>query len=161
MSRFVRPETAVLTLDNGDQLTIRKRLTAGEQRASYARLYTAGVDGRMIGNPLDSGIALIEAYLLDWTLTDDDGHLVVIRPDPHRAPDLDTLRAVLDQLDFPSLVEIKEAIERHERAMVAARNAEKKTIPAGTTAPSPTSESPDDAAGRSTTSETLIPTTTH
>jgi len=161
MSRFVRPETATLTLDDGAQLTIRKRLTAGEQRAAYARLYTAGVDGRLVGNPLDSGIGLIEAYLLDWTLTDDDGHLVVIRPDPHRAPDLETLRAVLDQLDFASLVEIKEAIEAHERAMVAARNAEKKTIPDGKTPPSPISESRVDAAGPSTPSETLIPTTTH
>ena len=161
MSRFVRPETAVLTLDNGDQLTIRKRLTAGEQRAAYARLYHTGPDGRLTNNVLDSGIALIEAYLLDWTLTDDDGTKVDIRPDPHRAPDLDTLRAILDQLDYVSLVEIKEAIETHERATLAARNAEKKTIPAGATAPSPTSESLDAAAGPSTTSETLIPTTTH
>jgi hypothetical protein len=161
MSRFVRPETIVLTLDNGDQLTIRKRLTAGEQRAAYARLYQTGVDGRLINNMLDTGIALIEAYLLDWTLTDDDGRKVEIRPDPHRAPDLDTLRVVLDSLDYVSLVEIKDAIERHERAMQAARNAEKKTIPDGTIAPSPISESPDAAAGPLTTSETSIPTTTH
>lgn len=160
MSRFVRPETVVLTLDNGDQLTIRKRLTAGEQRAAYARLYTTGTDGRLKVDPLESGISLIEAYLLDWNLCDDDDEPVVIRPDKHRAPDLDTLRAALDSLDHASLLEIKDAIQTHERAMTAARDAEKKRIPTGATGSSPISASPAAVDGPSTTSDPLILMTT-
>jgi hypothetical protein len=161
MSRFVRPETAVLTLPNGDQLTIRRRLTAGEQIAAYAKLYTDGPTpgGRI--NPLETGIALIEAYLLDWTLTDDDGRLVPLRTDPHRAPEPATLRAALESLSYEDLVEIKEAIETHERTMAAERNAEKKRIQDGKKTSSPISASPDDADGPSTKSEILTLTTTH
>ena len=122
MSRFVRPDTRTLTLGNGDQLTVRARLTAGEQRASYARLYRPGVDGRLQMDPLQLGVGVILAYLLDWNLKDDAGQAVPIRD---LAPD--DLQRVVDALDPDSFAEIRTAIETHEAAMLAEREAQKKT----------------------------------
>jgi hypothetical protein len=121
MSRFVKPETRTLVLENGDQLIVRARLTAGEQRAHYARLYTL-LEGRYIANPFMTGIGLVLAYLLDWNLRDDHGNAVIIR-------DLatDDLERVIDSLDTVSFQEIKTAIEAHETAMLAEREAQKKT----------------------------------
>jgi len=125
MSRFVRPHTRTLTLANGDQLIVREQLTAGEQRAHFARVYTTTADGRLVVNPLMVGIGVVLAYLLDWTLRDDQDQLVAIRD---LSPD--DLQRVIDSLDTDSFKEIRAAVEAHEAAMVAAR-AEKKTTPAG------------------------------
>jgi hypothetical protein len=122
MSRFVRPNTRTLTLGNGDQLIVRERLTAGEQRAHYARRYTHDATGRLVVNPLTVGDGIVLAYLLDWNLRDDQGNAVLIR-------DLatDDLQRVVDSLDTESFQEIRSAIEAHETAMTTAREAEKKT----------------------------------
>ena len=122
MSRFVRPDTKTLVLANGDQLIVRARLTAGEQRAQYARMYTTGPDGRLQPNPLMLGVGMMVAYLLDWNLLDDAGQAVRIR-------DLsaDDLQQVLDSLDTASFQEIRQAIEAHDGAMAADRDQQKKT----------------------------------
>ena len=122
MSRFVRPETTTLTLANGDQLFVRTRLTAGEQRASFARMYSPNGDGGFRRNLLMVRMGTILAYLLDWTLTDDAGHRVEIRD-----LSLDDLQRVIDSLDVESFAEIGTAIDAHETAMLAQRDAEKKT----------------------------------
>ncbi|RPH52606.1 MAG: hypothetical protein EHM91_00065 [Planctomycetota bacterium] len=126
MSRFVRPQTRTLTLANGDQLIVRERLTAGEQRAQYARMY-AVVDGRPQVIPFAAGVGVVLAYLLDWTLADESGQRVEIRD---LAPD--ALQQVIDALDTTSFHEIRVAIEAHEAAMLADR-AQKKTTPDGGT----------------------------
>lgn len=120
MSRFVRPETAILKLSHGDTLTVKRRLNAGEHRARFARMSLAGVDGTLNVNRLQIGLATITAYLLDWSLTTDDGAPVVIR-----GVSLDHLTSTLDGLDPESFTEIREAIEAHEIAMDAERAAEK------------------------------------
>jgi hypothetical protein len=127
MSRFVRPETRTLTLANGDQLIVRARLTAGEQRAQYARAYTPGPDGRLVVNPLMVGVGGVVAYLLDWNLKDDAGQAVPIR-------DLSAadLHQVLDSLDPADFAEIRAAIEAHEQTMQAERDAQKKMPNGGT-----------------------------
>jgi hypothetical protein len=127
MSRFVRPETRTLTLANGDQLIVRARLTAGEQRASVARLYTSGPNGGLQRNAVAVFEGAVVAYLLDWNLKDDTGQAVLIR-------DLSAndLQRVLDQLDPVDYDEIKAAIEAHEQTMRAERDAQKK-IPNGGT----------------------------
>ena len=126
MSRFVRPETRTLTLANGDTLMVRARLTAGEQRAQFARMYTLAATGRYVANPMMSGLGLILSYLLDWNFRDDAGNLVAIR-------DLSTedLERVIDSLDTESFQEIKAAIERHEAAMLEERDEEKKILVGG------------------------------
>jgi len=120
-SRFVRPETVRLSISDGDEIVIRRRLTNGEQRAMFARMYETGVTPIRV-NTLETGIALIVAYLVDWTLVDDSGATVAIR-------DLaaDDLAAVLDSLDPASFTEIKEAIETHVAAEDETREALKKT----------------------------------
>ena len=125
MSRFVRPETRTLTLANGDHLIVRARLTAGEQREQFARMYTQGPTG-VQRNLLMIGVGQVVAYLLDWNLRDDAGQLVPIR-------DLSAadLHHVLNQLDPVSFDEIQQAIEAHEKAMHAERDDQKKILTGG------------------------------
>jgi len=122
MSRFVRPETRTLTLANGDQLIVRARLTAGELRAMVARTWRTGADGELHRDRFAVGPETILAYLLDWNLRDDQGQAVVIR-------DLatDALQRVIDSLDPESFQEIRDAINTHDGAMLAEREAQKKT----------------------------------
>ena len=127
MSRFVRPETRTLTLANGDQLIVRARLTAGEQRASTARMYTPTATGGLQRNARQLWEGAIVAYLLDWNLRDDAGQAV-----PIRDLSADDLQRTLDQLDPVDYDEIKDAIEAHEKTMTAEREAQKK-IPNGGT----------------------------
>jgi hypothetical protein len=122
-SRFVRPDTTVLHISNGDTLTVKKRLNHGEQSDAFARLYVTAPDGTLKVNPLVADMVTITAYLLDWSLTDDSGSLYVIRDQP-----LATVEAAINALDPDSFREIKDAIEAHERAMAAEREAKKKTL---------------------------------
>jgi hypothetical protein len=117
MGRFVRPETCRLTLANGDTLTVKKRLTHGEQRAAYARMYDTGVDGALKVNPLQLGMALVTAYLVDWHLHDDDVSI--------RGLSADELTTVLDTMAPEDFAEIRTAVEQHEAAMLAERTAAK------------------------------------
>lgn len=133
MSRFVKPETVTLTLENGDRLIVKKELTCGEQRAANARIYVMGDDGRRRVDPLLIGLGTVIAYLVDWTFTDDAGQIV-----PIRGLSFDDLIPILDGLDPESFAEMRAAIEAHEIAMIAARE-EKKRIPTGASAPGATS----------------------
>jgi len=143
-SRFPRPETVTLTISGGDTLTVKKRLTAGEQRKSFERTYVAGIDGALKVNPLQIGLATITAFLVDWSLCGDDGARVVIRGEP-----LEVVEAALDALDPESFAEIKHAIEVHERAMLEARAQEKK-LRGGGNGSAPISASPSGSDGGST-----------
>lgn len=145
MSRFVRPETSVLRISNGDTLTVRTRLNVGEQRAMFDRWMSPNGDGRARHvDELRVGVAQVAAYLLDWSLTDDSGNRVPI-PDS-----LDGVIAIINGLDPDDFREIREAIEAHVEHQAAARAQEKK-VPSGAPASSATSTSPDDATGRSPT----------
>ncbi len=140
-SRFVRPDTATLTLKDGDTLTVKRRLNSGEQRAMFARLYLAGPDG-FTQNPASmGGIATVEAYLLDWSLRDEHDHAVVIRDQP-----LDVVRVALDALDPEDFAEIRDAVNAHIERMDAERTAEKNAQDGGIKSPV-ISGSPSVAAG--------------
>jgi hypothetical protein len=154
MGRFVRPETAKLPLSNGDWLIVRKRLSHGEQRAAFARMYLAQVDGTLRVNPLSVGMETVTAYLLDWSLQDDDG-----QPVPIRGVSVDELTAKLDALSSEDFAEIRSVIEQHELAMATER-ADAKKKAAGATGSDPTSPSPSGPASPSPTSEPLMSTTT-
>jgi hypothetical protein len=140
-SRFVRPDTTVLRISNGDTLTVKRRLNAGEQRAMFARMYAAGVDGNLKVNPLETGIARVTAYLVDWSLTDDEGKRVDIR-----GLSIIELTSVIDGLDPGSFAEIKDAIEKHELAMDAER-VQEKNDQGGENTSSAISSSPGSTAG--------------
>jgi pectin methylesterase-like acyl-CoA thioesterase len=121
VGRFVRPETVTLTLENGDRLIVRKRLSAGQQRARLARCYVTAPDGATRLNGLEIGRATMLAYLVDWTITDEG------EPVPIRGLSEDELAAVVDNLEGPDFREVREAIEAHERREADAREDEKKT----------------------------------
>lgn len=125
-TRFVRPETVTLSLTDGDTLTVKKRLTAGESRAAYARRLVPGANGFFRVDPARIEASKITAYLLDWTLTGLDGHLVTIAGEP-----IEVVEAALDAMDPDSFNELFAAIVAHETAMAAAREAEKKTTRSG------------------------------
>lgn len=152
MSRFVRPETRTLTISDGDTLTVKKVLNAGEVRASYRRMLQAGGGGRAAKEAI--AVHEVIAYLLDWSLTDDAGQRVEIR-----GLSADDLLHVLDSLDADAFDEIHAAIQRHEVEMAAER-AEAKKRRGGESASAATSPSRSAAAGPSTPSETLTLMTT-
>jgi hypothetical protein len=125
MGRFVRPETVNLTLEGGDRLTVRKRLSAGQQRARLATCYITGPDGQARPDVFAMGRATILAFLVDWTVTDEG------EPVPIRGLSIDELGAVIDNLEGPDFREVREAIEAHERRENEARELEKKTVLVG------------------------------
>jgi len=137
-SRYRKPEEHRITLSDGDWLLVRKHLTAGDEREAYARLLKAGSIAPGAQPQIDPehlGIAQVAAYLLDWSITDADDQPIRVRDQPY-----EFIAAALKDQTPDSLKEIIAAIQDHETAMTAAREAEKKTR-AGATAPDPTSTS--------------------
>jgi len=143
VSRFVAPGITVLRLSGGDTLTVRTRLNAGERFDLLAHSYESGPDGRPVPIWPYTGVPLITAYLVDWSLCDVAGELVPIRGIPAAE-----LASALRSLDPESFREIKVAIEQHDEAQDAAR-AEEKKVRAGSTDAGATSPSPYAAAGAS------------
>lgn len=119
-SRYRTPETCQLTISQGDTLTVWKRLTHGARQASYNRRYKADGAGSLALNTLQVGLSTVTAYLLDWSLVGLDGKQVVIRDQP-----IEVVEAALNNLPPEDFDEIHEAIQAHEKAMLAERNAEK------------------------------------
>jgi hypothetical protein len=149
MSRFVRPETALLTLDNGDTLVVKVRLNTGETRALRAAIL-AGSEASAADR---AAFPVVLAYLLDWSITD-DGRPVVIREQP-----ADTVRAILDSLDYDSFIDIANAIGAHVQRQTQLRAEEKKTQTTATGS-SATSPSPFAAAGAMNGSPSSTPMST-
>lgn len=133
MGDFVRPEPQRLTLSDGKFIDIRKRLTHGETEDMYTRM-SPHAD---VLNRREVRTAKILAYLLGWSLTDDDGTPAPMAPTLPEQTRLDTIRS----LDPDRAVEMWHAIEAHEDAMDQARQAQKKILsgsPNGrATSPSP------------------------
>jgi hypothetical protein len=154
-SRFVQPESRKLDLSEGDWILVKYRLTAGEERAAFLRSYVENSKGEFVMHPGRLGLSMVSVYLLDWSLTDGDGHQVVIRSQPITA-----LEETLNALAIEDFNEIRRAIEAHEQRVGAERAAQKKTR-AGATVSETTSalRSDPDGALALTTSATLTPTT--
>jgi hypothetical protein len=141
MSRFPPPTVKVLHISQGDTITVRTRLNAGESRVAYARMMRTGADGELVVDRTKQPLALILAYLVDWSLVDDAGQLVEIRRQPE-----EVVIAALDALDTDSYLEIKTAIEAHDLAILQAR-LELKKNPDGASESSAISPLPDAATG--------------
>lgn len=139
-SRFVRPETRVLKISRGDTLTVRRRLNRGEEAAMFSRIYVAAEGGAMRVNRLQLGLATVIAYLLDWSLVDEDQRRVEIE-----GKSADELEAILNALDPADFAEIRDAVDAHVAEMDAERAAGKQSD--GETKSPATSPSPVDAGG--------------
>jgi len=103
----------------GDWIEVRKQLSEGERRAAHTRMYVAGIDGRMRADPLQTGMATVTAFLVDW------GPLEHWDDTPIRGLSADDLAAVLDNLDPESFAEIRLAIEHHEQAVLVEQQEKK------------------------------------
>jgi hypothetical protein len=136
-SRTRVPEEVRIELPtDGDWILVKKYLTWGEARDSEVRLFKAGVKpGELRVDPAQIGATLVVAYLLDWSLTDADGNPILVRRKGEEA-----ILAALRALDQDKGNEIIAAVTKHDAAMTAAIEAEKKD-PAGATASSAISAS--------------------
>lgn len=119
MSRFVQPDTRTLTISEGDTLIIRARLNNGEERAMFTR-----IRGRQ-PSERDTGLAIVLAYLLDWSIRDDEGR-------PVRIAEMASaeLERILDGMTPEAYQEIEDAIILHDQAQREER-AKKKMILSG------------------------------
>ena len=130
-SRVRRPELEILPLSAGDTITVKQFLTAGEFRELMraatkpvriaAGSAAAGQDLAFEIDPTESGVAIVLAYLVDWTFADFNGRLLVIRDQPPAV-----VRAALDLIDADSYMEVQRAIQEHDKTMRAFAAAEKK-----------------------------------
>jgi pectin methylesterase-like acyl-CoA thioesterase len=119
MSRFLKPEVVRLNLSHGDWITVKRELTAGEQRRVFARTAKPVNAGEKVEIDLEkAGLCKMVAYLIDWSFTDDAGKPVAIRDMP-----AEYVMDMLNNLDGESFTEITAAIDAHEKAV----EEEKKT----------------------------------
>jgi hypothetical protein len=132
MSRFVKGKTTVLTLANGDTLIVKERLNQGEERESISRVR---------GDRTRSALCIVVAYLLDWTLKDEQPPIFGLSDDDKEK--------VIDNLDPDDFDEIKAEIFEHERKVQTARD-EAKKIRDGVIESSAISSSPGTMAGPTT-----------
>ena len=114
--RFVRPSTATLTISGGDTLTVKNRLNTGEARH---------LRGMQMFSTLER-VALVIAYVVDWTLKDAQGALVEIPRDKDGDVDSKAFGTIIDRLDPDDSDEIIAALEKHIAAVKAERDAEKQ-----------------------------------
>jgi hypothetical protein len=118
--RFVTPDVVRIALTDDDWIDVKRELTTGEQRQMFAAMRSGGTF-----DPGRVGIARQLAYIVAWSFIDPTG-----RPAPLDA-------ATLDDLDTDSSRELREAIDAHEAAGEAAREAQKKTRRSGATPSAP------------------------
>jgi hypothetical protein len=139
MNRFVRPDEITLPLTHGDTITIRRELTHGERTALYRRTYVEQ-QGQLVRDPLLTGMAVVTAYLIDWTFQGEGDRKVPIR---HLS--VDELTDTLNAIQGEAFMEILQAIQAHE-----AQLAREQARPEAFAPSAPTSTSRGDAVGAST-----------
>jgi hypothetical protein len=110
-SRLASSDIVRVSLSDGDFLTVRKELNAGE-----------GLD--LEAAPPPRTLAVILAYLVGWSFVDDDQRPIPYSPTQAVEERRDTLR----NLDTATMDEIVEALAMHVRANRRAVE-EKKTTP--------------------------------
>ena len=147
MNDFVVPVSTRLPLSGGHYIDVKKRLNHGETEDMYARWAPYVVQGETQArlNRREVRTAKVDAYLLGWSLVNDQGQPVAMSPDMPAADRAATIRS----LDPDRFDEIHEAIEAHERATAIERAAQKKILD-GKPPDAPTSASRSAAAGAST-----------
>ena len=126
--RVRRPDTDRLEISEGDYLIVKRDLTAGEFREMIRRstrpmvVTAAGAAPAMELDPTAAGVAVVIAYLIDWSFADVDGRKLAIADQP-----ANVVRAALDSIDASAYLEVQRAIQEHQRARAAALDEEKKT----------------------------------
>jgi len=108
---MVTPESVRLPLSDGDFITVKKELNAGE-----------GLD--LEAEPAPRTLPVILAYLVGWSFVGADNTPIPYSP----MQSVDERRATLRNLDTATMDEIVEALAPHVRANRRSVE-EKKTIP--------------------------------
>ena len=131
-SRFVLPGMVRLPLSGGDYLDIKRRLNVGEERRVFARCVKKMVAGEQAEiDPEQVGKTRICEFILGW------GGPGFVMPD---GSPVEFSEAALLDLDAETYREIVDAIDAHEKAETALRDAEKNVkdggIVSGPTSPS-------------------------
>lgn len=135
-SLFARPDTIDLAIASGGghTLTVKRRLNAVDSRKMRAMKEMITL----------AEVAVVMAYLVDWTLVDDAGKLVPIDTDSK-------MGQALDALDEDVFSEMYAVVLAHQQAMQAERDAEKNALGGGMKSPAISPSQPD-SAGRLPTS---------
>ena len=126
--RVRRPATDRLELTDGDYLIVKQDLNAGEYRdlmrasAKPVTITGTGAAPSFEIDPVAAGLAMVVAYLLDWSFTDADGRKIPIADQPAAV-----VKAALDHIDSDAYMEVQKAIQDHQSARAAALAEEKKT----------------------------------
>jgi hypothetical protein len=126
-SWFVVPDIVRLPLSGGQWVDVKKELNQGEQRAMFASMGDYNPASRVAATVVTR--QFVAAYVLAWSLSDDDGRPVAFS------------EGALDALKGHRFNEIWEAVNAHDDRARAAQADEKKTRD-GATASMPTSPSP-------------------
>jgi hypothetical protein len=142
-SRVVAPNDRRIPISHGDWVLLKDRLNAGEHKRMLRR---GTIGGRFDG--IEAGTAKVLAYLLDWSVKGLDG-----KPIPIQGKGSSEVESALDSIDPDSYSEILRAVETHETAMDAERDAEKNGTDGATTS-SALSPSRSSAAGDTSGSQT-------
>lgn len=161
-SRLVQPDTTKIEISDGDWLLVLTRLSAGDQFDSFERMYLKNPDGsyvlqpdgRLVVSPSGSRMALITAYLLDWSFVGLDDKPLRIRDQP-----VEFVTSALRALDTASFNEVHDAIDAHDTKQALARAAQKKTS-TGSPESTPISRSVSDSAGATSGATSSTPTST-
>ena len=128
-----RPATERLELSDGDYLIVKQDLTAGEyrelMRASIKPVTAAVTPARRRRpfelDPVAAGVAMVVAYLLDWSFADADGRADRDR----RSAAAPSSSAALDHIDADAYMEVQSAIQAHQSARARRRSPRKKNTP--------------------------------
>jgi len=141
-NRFVGPQTVRLPLSDGEFITVKERLNAGEEQDMFADMVLDMTAGEKVHlDPKSVQMAKVLAYLVGWSLTD-DGAPVPMAPTQSVAERRSALRSV----DGDTFREIREAIDAHEKAVEQA-STDRKNGQAGERESNKTSPSPVGTTG--------------
>lgn len=139
---FAKQENSKIDLPGGHWLLIKKRLTAGEERAMYGQMLKEsgiGVDPTKVSD------SKIVAYLLDWSVTDADDKPIVIYDQDESA-----VRSALSGMRKEAYKLIQREIEDHMARVEREDEEEKKMILGGEPESSKTSHSAESLVGATT-----------
>lgn len=120
--RFVRPDVVRVSLSQGDWIELKRELAIGEAKRAAAAVngeYNPTTGFRRI-NIEQAGRAQVLAYLVGWSLRDEQDRPVLIDDEASKA-------AAVDRLRVADYQEIENAVDAHIEREAARQADEKKT----------------------------------
>jgi hypothetical protein len=108
----VQPDVVRLPLSDGDWIDVKKELNAGENRRVFTRIVkTMHFNEKAEVDPDQVGLSKVVEFLVGWSLVDAAGKAVPVS------------ESAINNLDGETYAEIVKAIDAHEAAGEAAREA--------------------------------------